>query len=85
MNLLNFKGQLADYPAALAVGEQPPAGIHNQKWLLVLTGVVTANLKGNSTSQWLNANLAFLPDMAGSGNSGPLHWAIDDRAVTTER
>ena len=37
------------------------ASIHDQKWLLVLTGVVTANLQGNSTSHWLNANLSFLP------------------------
>jgi hypothetical protein len=77
MNLTNFAGQnWLITPAALAVGEHPPASIHDQKWLLVLTGVVTANLEGNSTSQWLNTNLSFLPDMAGSGGSGPLNWAI---------
>ncbi len=82
MNLTNFAGQnWLITPAALAVGEQPPASIHNQQWLLVLTGVVTANLKGNSTSQWLNANLSFLPDMAGSNNSGPLNWAIGQYAI----
>jgi hypothetical protein len=77
VNLTNFAGQnWLITPAALAVGEPPPQSIHDQKWLLVLTGVVTANLQGNSTSQWLNANLAFLPDMAGPNNSGPLNWAI---------
>jgi hypothetical protein len=82
MNLTNFAGQnWLITPAALAFGEQPPASIHDQKWLLVLTGVVTANLEGNSTSQWLNANLSFLPDMAGPANSGPLNWAIGEYAI----
>jgi len=82
MNLTNFAGQnWLITPAALAFGEQPPASIQDQKWLLVLTGVVTANLQGNSTSQWLNANLSFLPDMAGPGNSGPLNWAIGQYAI----
>ena len=82
MNLTNFAGQnWLITPAALAFGEQPAASIHDQKWLLVLTGVVTANLKGNSTSQWLNTNLSFLPDMAGPSNSGPLNWAIGQYAI----
>ena len=77
MILTNFAGQnWLITPAALAFGEPPPASIHDQKWLLVLTGVVTANLQGNSTSAWLNANLSFLPDLAGAGGSGPLNWAI---------
>ena len=82
MNLTNFAGQnWLITPAALAIGEHPPASIHDQKWLLVLTGVVTANLKGTSTSQWLNTNLSFLPDMAGPNNSGPLNWAIGQYAI----
>src|ERR1700748_2484703 len=63
-------------PAALAVGENPPASILDQKCLLVLSGVVIANLEGNSSSQWLHETLSFLPDMAGPHNSGPLNWAI---------
>jgi hypothetical protein len=82
VNLTNFAGQnWLITPAALAVGEHLPASIHDQKWLLVLTGVVTANLQGNSTSQWLNATLSFLPDMAGPSNSGPLNWAIGQYAI----
>lgn len=82
MNLTNFAGQnWLITPAALAFGEHPPASIHDQKWLLVLTGVVAANLQGNSTSNWLNANLSFLPDMAGPNNSGPLNWAIGQYAI----
>lgn len=82
MNLTNFAGQnWLITPKALAVGEQPPKSIHDQKWLLVLTGVVAANLEGNSTSQWRNANLSFLPDMAGPNNSGPLNWAIGQYGI----
>jgi hypothetical protein len=75
--LTDFAGQnWLITPAALAVGEPPPANIHDQKFLLVLSGVVIANLEGNSTSQWLHETLSFLPDMAGPQNSGPLNWAI---------
>jgi hypothetical protein len=75
--LTDFAGQnWLITPAALAVGEPPPASIHDQKFLLVLSGVVIANLEGNSASQWLYETLSFLPDMAGPQNSGPLNWAI---------
>jgi hypothetical protein len=63
-------------PAALAVGERPPASIHDQKWMLFLSGVVIANFKGNSGAAWLNETMSFIPDMAGPSNSGPLNWAI---------
>ena len=76
--LSNFAGQnWLITPAALAVGERAPATIRDQKWLLVLTGVVVADLKGNSTSAWLKETLSFVPDMAGPNNSGPLNWAIN--------
>ncbi len=77
ITLTEFAGQnWLITPAALAVGEHPPASINDQKWLLVLTGVAIANLEGNSTSQWLYETLSFLPDMAGPQGSGPLNWAI---------
>jgi hypothetical protein len=76
--LTDFAGQnWLITPAALAVGEHPPASIHDQRFLLVLSGVVMANLEGNSGSQWLQETLSFLPDMAGPQNSGPLNWAIN--------
>jgi hypothetical protein len=75
--LTDFAGQnWLITPAALALGENPPAGIHERKFLLVLSGVVIANLEGNSGSQWLQETVSFLPDMAGPQNSGPLNWAI---------
>lgn len=77
MNLTNFVGQnWLITPAALAFGEHPPASIHDQKWLLVLSGVVAANLEWSGTSQWLQTNLSFLPNMAGPNDTGPLNWAI---------
>lgn len=80
--LTDFAGQnWLITPAALAVGENPPASIHDQKFLLVLSGVVIANLQGNSGSQWLRDTLSFLPDMAGPQNSGPLNWAIGRWAI----
>jgi hypothetical protein len=75
--LTDFAGQnWLITPVALAVGEPPPANIHEQQFLLILSGVVFANLQGNSGSQWLRETLSFLPDMAGPQNSGPLNWAI---------
>jgi hypothetical protein len=80
--LTDFAGQnWLITPAALATGEAPPKSIHDQKWLLVLTGVVIANLEGNSGAQWLHETLSFLPDMAGPQNSGPLNWAIGQYAI----
>src|SRR3954452_6874971 len=79
-NLTEFTGQnWLITPAALAVGQQQPANIHDQLWLLVLTGVVKADFKGKSR-QWLNETLSFLPDMSGpqlSGTSGPLSRTTD--------
>jgi hypothetical protein len=63
-------------PAALAVGEQPPAKINDQKWLLILSGVVIADLKGNSAAQWLHETLFFLPDI-----DAPLNWAINNFSI----
>jgi hypothetical protein len=72
-------------PAALAVGESPPASIHEQKWLLVLSGVVIADLKGDDTAQWNHQTISFMPDMAGSDDpsstSGPLNWAINRYSI----
>lgn len=80
-NLDKFAGQnWLITPAALAVGEHPPASIKDQKWLLTLSGVVFADLKGTG-DQWLHETLCFIPDMAGPGNSDPLNWAISHFSI----
>jgi hypothetical protein len=72
-------------PAAAAVGETPPANIHDQRWLLVLSGVVIADLKGDNSGGWNRETVSFMPDMAGpddpSATSGPLNWAISHYSI----
>ena len=72
-------------PAALAVGEPPPKTISDQKWLLVLSGVVIANLKGDNSGGWNHQTVSFIPDMAGPDDptavSGPLNWAISRYSI----
>lgn len=80
--LTDFAGQnWLITPTARALGEPRPATIHDQKWLLVLSGVVFVNLEGNSTAEWLHETLSFIPDMAGPQNSGPLNFAIDQFGI----
>jgi hypothetical protein len=68
-----------------AVGERPPRTILDQKWLLVLSGVVEANLKGNSNAAWLNETVSFIPGNSvslGFGlNEGPLNYAINHYSI----
>ena len=74
-------------PAALAVGQSPPQTILDQKWLLVLSGVVLANQQGNSNAAWLDETVTFLPGNSlslGLGPSeGPLKYAISHYSIPT--
>jgi hypothetical protein len=79
--LTDFAGQNSLItPAALAVGEQPPQYIRDQKWLLILSGIVFANQRGDNSGSWNYQTVSFIPDMAGpddpTATSGPLNWAI---------
>ena len=58
-------------PAARAVNEAAPANISGQKWLLTLSGVGIANMKGKTSDDWLHDEVHILPDM-----HGPLDYAI---------
>ena len=64
-------------PAALAVNESPPRSVTDQKWLLVLSGVVIIDLKGNS-SQWLRETVRINPHML-----PPLTHAISHHNIPT--
>ena len=64
-------------PAALAVNEAPPSSIVEQKWLLVLSGVVNIDLKGNS-SQWLRETFRIMPDV-----NAPMSHAIGRYNIPT--
>jgi hypothetical protein len=72
--LTDFAGQnWLITPAAFAVGQTHPRDIRDQKWLLVLSGVVLANLKGDNSGDWNRQTVSFIPDMAGSDDPT---WAI---------
>ena len=82
----NFSGQnWLITPAAHGVGGSPPRTILDQKWLLVLSGVVEANLQGNSNATWLNQTVSFLPgnslSLGIAINEGPLNYAIDRYSI----
>ena len=53
----SFKGQnWLITPVAFAVDEPRPTNVYDQRWLLVLTGVVETDVEGGSTHQWLHEN-----------------------------
>jgi hypothetical protein len=69
-------------PAALAAGEAPPADIHDQGWLLTLSGVAMVNLKGNSTDDWLHETLILKPTVTDPMNYAIARYAISPPAGT---
>jgi len=84
--LRDFAGQnWVITPAPLAAGESRPTSIHDQKWLLILSGVVIADLRGEE-GEWGHQTVSFMPDMAGSDDpdstSGPLNWAINRYSIS---
>jgi hypothetical protein len=48
-------------PVALALGQHPPATIHDQQFMVVLSGVALANFQGQSSGNWLYDTLSFNP------------------------
>ena len=79
--------ELADHPSRPRGRESPPETILDQKWLLVLSGVVVTNLQGNSNAAWLRETVTFLPGNSlslGLGPSeGPLKYAISHYSIPT--
>jgi tetratricopeptide (TPR) repeat protein len=74
----NFAGQnWLITPAALAVNDATP-GIQNQKWLLLLSGVVLVDLKGQSSATWRRETLSIRPDL-----NSPLQFAITNHGIPT--
>jgi hypothetical protein len=51
-------------PAALALHDAPPQNIHDQKWLLTLSGVALVGLRGNSEAEWLRDTLILQPTVS---------------------
>ena len=65
-------------PAATAANNAPPANLHQQLWLLVLSGVVIVDLKGSSAATWRHETVSFRPDL-----NAPLKFAINKHGVPT--
>lgn len=73
INLTTFAGQnWLITPAPRALNQPPPASAADQMFLLVLTGVAIADLKGASASQWRRETVGLYPDL-----TGPVQYAID--------
>jgi hypothetical protein len=69
--LTDFAGQnWLITPAGYAAGERP-ATFDEQRWLLVLSGVVLVGLKGQTSGDWLRETIRFMPDVL-----SPLNYAI---------
>lgn len=65
-------------PAARAVNQPVPPGVQDEKWLLVLSGVATLNVQGNSESQWRHETVSLRPDL-----TEPLQYAITQHSIPT--
>ena len=52
-------------PVASAVNQAPPAGIQEQRFLLVLSGVAIVDVTGISAAQWRHETVALRPDLTG--------------------
>ena len=75
--ITNFAGQnWLITPAALATHEIPPSNIHDQKWLLTLSGVAMVNLEGITASDWLRETLILQPAVL-----DPVHYAIATHGI----
>ena len=76
IELTNFEVQNSVItPAALALNEARPRTIHDQKWLLVLTGAVDAHLTGANGGP-LEQEVQILPDIV-----SPCHYAINNYSI----
>ena len=52
--------------------------MQGEKWLLVLSGVATLDVQGNSESQWRHETVSLRPDLI-----GPLQYAITHHSIPT--
>ncbi|HET9312910.1 MAG TPA: peptidoglycan DD-metalloendopeptidase family protein [Nitrospira sp.] len=79
MKELTFAGQnWLITPTATAVTNTPPGRIQDQTWLLVVSGVAIADIKGLTGAHWLHETVSIRPDL-----NAPLHYAINRHAIPT--
>lgn len=63
-------------PAAPALGNAPTQNIHAQKWLLTLSGVAMANLRGVNADDWHRVTLLLEPSVI-----DPIRYAIAHHSI----
>jgi hypothetical protein len=63
-------------PAAPPAGRQPPTDIHDQTWLLTLSGVVIPQVAPGPADSWAPRSATFLPDVG-----LPIGWAISTYGI----
>jgi hypothetical protein len=68
-------------PAALAVNEQI-AGIRDQRFLLILSGVAIVDVKGNSGATWLRETVSLRPPLYDALNYAVNRWQIPTPSVS---
>ncbi len=76
IEVTEFAGQNWLITPASPAANQPAPTVQNQKWVLVLSGVAIIDLKGLSSSQWLNETISIRPDLV-----GPLDHAINEGGI----
>ena len=65
-------------PAALALNEEPPANVSDQKFVLVLTGIALLDLTADNAVHWKKDQALIRPDL-----DPPLSYAIDGHGIPT--
>jgi hypothetical protein len=66
-------------PAALAINEAPPVEVREQKFMLVLTGVVVIDFAGQAPNwPWTHDTLHIRPDL-----DAPLGYAVNRHQIPT--
>jgi len=78
LELKTFAGQnWVITPAALAANQTAPANIHDQKWLLILSGVAYANIRGTDFNEVPDIkDVQFRPNIV-----NPCNYAINQYGI----
>lgn len=63
-------------PAALAVTEQPPATIADQRWIFQTNGVAIVNFTGKTTVDWSRDDLLISPPLGTALNDALIRYSI---------
>lgn len=63
-------------PVATAAGQAPPANIRQQRFQLILSGVVLIDMKGVSPSQWRHETLSIAPNLKDAATTAAQRYGL---------